>query len=377
MATPDVATSLRMPVEWLSRADILAGQLCAIPEFAAILHGNPSRSAALRLAIFRGLVGLEALASPDGYGPWIEMDGVHARYNAAGLWFVRIGPAADGFEIASNRGGLVHREGREATIDTARGLGDRVVARLSADGIVPAVLAPRLPVTPRVDGRDVKVRLPEMAAKIHDEIDDASDYIVGLLLRHEAEWKGAWDDLRRAGWTRAEVGVAVARMHEHSLVNDMRSWRFHEAVPEVLAWADKEAASVNISPTRWAELVEATRQEHVANQLLVLSREVILGNTRARTRINSTTRLAWGRRGAEGEVVQVTVDSDEPAKDEARRRAEALGDNDPVFIDHGPYMLRDDTLQVSLALKVPDTDRERIALMVKATLGLPSARWHL
>lgn len=50
--------SLRLPVDMLARLDALAKRLADVPDFAAM--GEMSRSKALRLAVTRGLVALEA-----------------------------------------------------------------------------------------------------------------------------------------------------------------------------------------------------------------------------------------------------------------------------------------------------------------------------
>lgn len=54
----EVSTSLRLPEDFVKRADALIKRLGAVPEFAAL--GDVSRSKVLRLAIAKGLAALEA-----------------------------------------------------------------------------------------------------------------------------------------------------------------------------------------------------------------------------------------------------------------------------------------------------------------------------
>lgn len=213
------------------------------------------------------------------------------------------------------------------------------------------------------------------AAAVLAEMQNASEYISGLAMRHEREWSGAWGDLRRTGWGRSEVEVAVKLLFDHSMVNDMRGWRFHEHVAEVLGHGQGPAAAAGISPERWSALVAATESDEVANDLLVLSRELALGNDRAKTRMTETARFAWANR-AVGEVVMVTLDQDEPAIRTAKVRLDSLGDRAPVFVEHGPYLLDNGSLQVALGLKAPCDSVAKVKMLVMETLGLSSAGWH-
>jgi hypothetical protein len=377
MATDDVTTSMRMPAEWLSKADDLGKKLSGVTDYAAMLGSKPSRSAILRLALFRGLVDLEASVSSDGYGPWFELsDGIHARHGPGGLWFTRIYRQGAQFEVATNRGGLVHVEGRDTDLEAAKSRGDLAVRTLSAEGVRPAMFGAEPALATGGPKTEVLLRLEEDAAAIFHDFDDASEYVSGLMLRHEAEWSGAWEDLLREGWTRGEIEAAVTGLFEQHLVNDLKGWHHHAHVPDVLARSEAEFAAAGVSKERWKSRVSATREHDVADWLLVIAREITLGNTRAKMQIRQPALLSWTRRGV-GEVVMVDIDADAPEKLSAKLRLDALVDRReaPVYVEHGPYLLDDGRLQVALGLTTPDTDRRRVAVLITKTLGLRSVGW--
>ncbi len=137
----DVTTSLRVPADWLQRADELSLLLGAVPELAASYGMGTSRSATLRLAVMRGLFGLEALVSPDGYGPWVEVaQGIWARHNYQGLWGVRVFEEPGGCTISANVRGIVRVEGRADDLQAAKIVGNAALRRLEDEGDFPAHL---------------------------------------------------------------------------------------------------------------------------------------------------------------------------------------------------------------------------------------------
>ena len=58
----DIGTSIRLPRDFLDRADALMTQLQRVPEYAAL--GSMNRSRVLRLAILKGLEVLERRTQP-------------------------------------------------------------------------------------------------------------------------------------------------------------------------------------------------------------------------------------------------------------------------------------------------------------------------
>lgn len=217
--------------------------------------------------------------------------------------------------------------------------------------------------------------MEQKAADLLQEMGNASEYVSGLLIRHEREWQGAWQDLANAGWIRAEVDVAVRVLFERSLVNDLW-WNNHAAVAGVLSSSEEEALQVGVEPARWAVIVQAATEREIANHLLVLSREYALGNDRARSRIQNPVRVRWGRRG-EGQEIQVTIDSDVPHADEVMSRLSSLSRSSADFtLVHGPYTREDGSMFVSLALVAPTSDRGAVLALVRRVLRVRDLGWH-
>lgn len=217
--------------------------------------------------------------------------------------------------------------------------------------------------------------LDKKAADFLLEMGNASDYVSGLVIRHEREWQGAWQDLVRGGWTRAEVDVAVRVLYERWLVNDLW-WNNHKAVPGALAAVEDEALQAGIDPARWADIINASSEREVANHLLVLSREYALGNDRARSRVQTSVRVRWSR-GAERSGVQVTIDGDVPGRAKVKGRLSAMTERSADFaLDNGPYEREDGSLSVSLLLMAPTNDRADVLTLVKKALGVDDVAWQ-
>jgi len=124
------------------------------------------------------------------------------------------------------------------------------------------------------------IRLDDHLRQQLAQLPNASAYVRAVLRTRLERAQAAWQALRQLGFEPREV-LAVADVLNGALLQP-ELLPLSQTLPAELEDAqalDAVARRHGISAERWAEIVEAARQETVAYALLLLAEEVLAGNT--------------------------------------------------------------------------------------------------
>jgi len=124
------------------------------------------------------------------------------------------------------------------------------------------------------------LRLDDDLRSALSALPNASAYVRHSVRSRLERAQAAWTALRQLGFAPREV-LAVADVLRGTLIQP-ELLPLSQTLPVELEDAGRlsnVAARHGISAERWAEVVEAARQEPVAFALLVLAEEVLAGNT--------------------------------------------------------------------------------------------------
>jgi len=124
------------------------------------------------------------------------------------------------------------------------------------------------------------IRLDDHLRQQLAQLPNASAYVRAVLRTRLERAHAAWLALRQLGFAPREV-LAVADVLRGTLLQP-ETFPLSQTLPTELEDAqrlDGVAERHGISAERWAEIVEAARQETVVYALLLLAEEVLAGNT--------------------------------------------------------------------------------------------------